>query len=144
MSPLGFSKKLAQDDDGDEEGAMELNDRLRYSKNDQNDIVAQAKTTICDILVTVTKFTTDVRLSYVIQKLKEKLDTGLTKEEILDDGNKHSANDMITEVMDELTNDLDVDKLGPKTDICDVLMVSIQSDAVPQNVAGIYRWRSFY
>ena len=67
MSPLGFSKKLAQDDDGDEEGAMELNDRLRYSKNDQNDIVAQAKTTICDILVTVVRIkATQEQMSSVI------------------------------------------------------------------------------
>ena len=107
-----------QEDDGLGNGVSELNDQLRYARNDQNDIVAQAKTIICNILLIVTRFTTDVRLSHVIHKLRTMLEKNITKENILYDG---KGTEMLLQVMKE-TEHLDTDNLSEHTNIYDVLM----------------------
>jgi hypothetical protein len=82
---------------------------------DQNDIVAKAKTIICDILVTVTKYTTDVRLSHLIVEIKEELSTNAAKKE----GVVSKGTELIAKVMDT-TKNLDTDNLC-KYRVCDTL-----------------------
>ena len=117
-----FTKNLLgnnkSDDEDDNRDTMELNNRLRYAKNDQNDIVAKAKTIICDILVTVTKYTTDVRLSHLIVEIRKELSKSGSKA-TTQEGVVSKGTELIAKVMDT-TKNLDTDNLC-KYRVCDTL-----------------------
>jgi hypothetical protein len=117
-----FTKNLlgnnTTDDEDNNRETMELNNRLRYAKNDQNDIVAKAKTIICDILVTVTKYTTDVRLSHLIVEIRKELSKSGSKA-TTQEGVVSKGTELIAKVM-ATTKNLDTDNLC-KYRVCDTL-----------------------
>jgi hypothetical protein len=112
ISPIGgdADDEVSTPDDSD------LNDMLRYARNDQNELVAMSKMKICDVLVAVTRYTTDVRLSYLVAEFRDNILAAKKNEELLED-----ASDIINGVFKE-TDHLDTDNLSKATDICDVLM----------------------
>tara|TARA_B100000795_G_scaffold79155_1_gene56719 strand:+ start:1984 stop:4644 length:2661 start_codon:yes stop_codon:yes gene_type:complete len=127
--PGGSHKEERSEEEEEEIRIKILNDKLRYSRNDQNELVALSKMQICDVLVAVSKFTTDVRMSHLVMNLK----TALSKKDcrhVLD-----NIDTVITDVIDS-TDYLDTDNLSENTDICDVLMDLCKYDC-PQLTASV-------
>ena len=115
MGSLKGAALTVNPEEEQEQRRKKLNDHLRYARNDANELVALSKMQICDVLVAVSKFTTDVRMSFLVMELKKTLSKN-SAEEVLD--NIH----VVVEAVMKATDDLDTDNLSENTDICDVLM----------------------
>ena len=126
MLHLGGGGNAEDNDDEaqEEERKKKLNDTLRYARNDQNELVALSKMQICDVLVAVSKFTTDVRMSHLVMNLKREL-SKKDSNKVLD-----GVDGVIDKVI-ETTDYLDTDNLSENTDICDVLMDLCKYDCPP-------------
>jgi hypothetical protein len=130
ITPFGsmLSGAAADQDDPEkeqEERRKKLNNQLRYARNDQNELVALSKMQICDVLVAVSKFTTDVRMSHLVMNLKTALGKKCDHRSVLDNI------DTVIEDVIKKTDYLDTDNLSENTDICDVLMDLCKYDCPP-------------